>query len=141
MGRRHQTCGPKAGPTPNSDDETVIVPDLLLRTLRCLLTESLPVQVTQGDLRLALRHACDRARDDGLRAEQLLLVLKAAWRELPERQQLPQVEADAALARVVTACIDEYYQSPPAARGLSQRGACLAAGHGQADFRNADIQG
>jgi hypothetical protein len=55
---------------------------------------------------------CERARRDGIRAEHLLVVLKESWRELPERADLPRFEADEALGRVVSACINEYYLDP-----------------------------
>lgn len=62
-----------------------------------------------GELRAILRRTCDAARAEGLRAEQLLLVLKAEWRRLPP-ELLAWRDADAdRLARAITFCIAEYY--------------------------------
>ena len=137
MRQRREPRGSNADPAPNSSSEPVLLRDLLGRTLHSLLAEERQENQPTGDLRLALRDVCDRARNDGLRAEQLLLALKHAWRELPERRGLPRVDADAAFARVITACINEYYRSPrsaqfgdaramhPEARGLESQNAEL----------------
>jgi hypothetical protein len=69
----------------------------------------------------------------------LVLVLKEAWGELPERRRLPRSDTDAVLARLVTACIDEYYGTP-------QTGRAFDDGHGlhsdipsRADSQNAEM--
>ena len=61
-------------------------------------------------VRELIRQACIIARDRGLRAEQVLLLLKELWRGLPEGLRLPRHEAGDVIARAVTVCIDEYYR-------------------------------
>ena len=56
-----------------------------------------------------LRHVCDCAHEQGLRAEQLLIVVKAAWRELPESRETARFDEQEALAHVLTRCIEAYY--------------------------------
>ena len=138
MRRRHENGGPQADLTPNPDGEAELLPDLLRRALSGLLGQRWPNE-PDGDLRLALRDACDRARNDGLRAEELLLVLKDAWRELPERRGLPRVDPDEALARVVTACIDEFYHSPRREWQLGERRVFHSEASGRTDSQNAEI--
>jgi len=62
-----------------------------------------------GDARDLLCRTCDSARAHGVRAEQLLLLFKEAWRELPEARSMPRQDAGEVLARVITVCIHEYY--------------------------------
>lgn len=54
--------------------------------------------------------ACTVARDRGVRAEQVVLLLKDAWRELPEARRLPRHDASDMLARTITVCIRAYYK-------------------------------
>ncbi len=68
-----------------------------------------PEGPTDGELRVLLRRVCDTARAHGLRAEHLVLLLKERWRELPEARRIPRQDAGDVLARVITACIREYY--------------------------------
>jgi hypothetical protein len=137
MNQGQETDGSKEDLAPSGSGETVLVPDLVRHSLRRLLARQWPDVESNGELRLALRDACDRARNAGLRAEQLLLVLKEAWYELSERQRLLGVDADsAALARVVTACIEEYYQGPRVRPELGRGGATSAgAGEGRLAHR------
>ena len=113
MLRSHELIGSPADSAPT-------LPDLLWKALHDLLAQQRPENELKGDLRPALQEACDRARNDGLRVEELLLVLKDAWREQLERRGLPRIDTDAVLARIVTACIDEYYHSPPPERDLGE---------------------
>lgn len=57
-----------------------------------------------------LRRLCDSSIVAGLFAEEVLLLVKAAWRELPEAQRR-EADGSAALGPVVTLCIEEYYLS------------------------------
>lgn len=65
--------------------------------------------------REALGAACRAAREGGLHGEHVVLALKDVWRTLPEARPLARHEADAALARLVSACIAAFYQ-PATAR-------------------------
>ncbi|HEX2780078.1 MAG TPA: hypothetical protein VHM30_11290 [Gemmatimonadaceae bacterium] len=96
--------------------------ELIQHALSAALRGTVPSDGTDGPFddqtRELLRSASVHARADGLRAEQLLLVVKAAWVELPEARRAPRDTADATLARVITRCIDEYYtEQPPPRRG------------------------
>jgi hypothetical protein len=64
---------------------------------------------SMGELRTTIRRACQSARESGLRAEQLLIIVKEVWRELPEARHVPHSDADDVLARVITLCVNEYY--------------------------------
>ena len=63
------------------------------------------------DLQRALRQLCTEARDQGLRAEQLLVLMKSRWRQVPEARRASRDAADGMFAVVVTLCIREYYAS------------------------------
>ena len=66
-------------------------------------------------VRAALRAVCDAARAHGLRADQLLVLLKRDWAALPWTARVRR-DGDDVLSRVVSLCIQEYYESPsPAA--------------------------
>jgi hypothetical protein len=62
------------------------------------------------ELRALIRDACDFARHQGLRAEQLLIILKQAWQPLSETRFRDRAAADDAMEQVVTVTIDEYYR-------------------------------
>lgn len=65
---------------------------------------------SEDELRLVLRDACVRARQQNVRAEQLLVSIKQIWAALPApRIQADTTATDSALARVVSLCVDEYY--------------------------------
>lgn len=58
-----------------------------------------------------VRPVCDTAREDGLRAEQLLILVKQAWDQLVENHELDRSDSDVALSEVVTLCIKEFYRT------------------------------
>ena len=83
--------------------------------LRCALGGQLrrsvydePISTPQ--MRRALRLLCEDARRRGVRAEQLVVVIKQAWASLPETRWRPGDDRGAViLERVVSLCIEEYY--------------------------------
>jgi hypothetical protein len=83
--------------------------------LHCALLVVRNAGSSNREVRELLARACDTARENGLRAEHLLLVLKESWRELPEMRCLNRSEAEDALSRTITLCIEEYYTiiAPP----------------------------
>jgi hypothetical protein len=87
--------------------------DLADEALRCALRSALRSAQrddrTDDELRAVLRRLSERAIAGGLQAEQLLLVLKAGWREMPEARHLPARRAGDTLGHVVTLCIREFY--------------------------------
>ena len=63
--------------------------------------------------RRALRLMSEDAHRRGVRAEQVIVALKEAWRSLPEVQTLPaDGPRDAVLSGVITMLIEEYYARP-----------------------------
>jgi hypothetical protein len=59
----------------------------------------------------SLRSLCRVARSHGVHVEQLVVICKDAWRNLPQARDLSP-EARAALIKgVVSQCIDEYYRT------------------------------
>ena len=83
--------------------------DLAHQVVRCALREAKNVKSHDHEVRAALRPLCDAARSRGLYAERLIVLLKEAWRELPEARRSTREHDLGALERVVTLCIDEYY--------------------------------
>jgi hypothetical protein len=62
------------------------------------------------NLRIALRAVCAEARGSGLRAEQLLVIIKDVWSALPAGiAHVPSVHGDERLNYVISTCVDEYY--------------------------------
>lgn len=63
-------------------------------------------------LRSALSQVCSDARHAGLRAEQLLVLIKEVWAGLPAAlSRTPSVHGDERLNHVISVCVDEYYGS------------------------------
>ena len=85
--------------------------DLADDVIRCALRAEARGEGPAGELRERLRLLCDRANASGLRPEQLLVILKDGWRESPEARRLTGRRASDVLARVVTLCIHEYYDT------------------------------
>jgi hypothetical protein len=63
-------------------------------------------------LRPALSQVCRDARHAGLRAEQLLVLIKEVWSALPAGlSHVQSVHGDERLNFVISVCVDEYYGS------------------------------
>ena len=99
-----------AGASDSSASRTARLSALTTAALRCAVAAP-PRE--QGQVGEALRRVCELAHQQNLRAEEVLIALKTGWRQLPEAQSMGRVEADAALRRVITLCIDEYYKLTP----------------------------
>ena len=83
-----------------------------LAAVRGALGRSLEGGEAADELRLALRAMAREARDQGLRAEQILVVLKELWGTVPQvRRASGREQQTALLQRAVTLCINEYYAS------------------------------
>jgi hypothetical protein len=106
--------------SPGESSSTVLT-ELLQESLRRVVAERQHLQPDNARLRMLLRGPCDRARRDGIHVERLLVVLKRCWRELPEVMPVPHREASDTLARLATACIDEYFGDRGASEGSSQQ--------------------
>ena len=57
-----------------------------------------------------LRGACDAAREQGLHAEELLIIVKQCWLHLSDTRVLERHAADEALESIVATCIREFYR-------------------------------
>ena len=66
-----------------------------------------------SEVRPLLRRLCEAARERGLYPEQLLVLLKAEWRDVSEARQLARDEGETLLSHVVSLCIHEYFASAP----------------------------
>ena len=63
-------------------------------------------------LRPALSQVCRDARHAGLRAEQLLVLIKEVWSALPAGlSHVQSAHGDERLNFVISVCVDEYYGS------------------------------
>ena len=64
------------------------------------------------DLRVALRQICSDARRAGMRAEQLLVLIKEVWSGVPPVfSSALSVHGDERLNYVISTCVDEYYSA------------------------------
>jgi hypothetical protein len=62
------------------------------------------------ELRAALRQVCMEARHSGLRAEQLLVMIKDVWSGIPAGiSRVRSMHGDERLNYVISTCVDEYY--------------------------------
>ena len=77
--------------------------------LRCALRPGGRTGVADAQVREAVRRTCDAAHDCNLYVEEVLVILKARWRNLPEARLVPSNVGDGLFARVITLCISEYY--------------------------------
>jgi hypothetical protein len=82
------------------------------RVLRRALRTDARTVGDDGEMRAALRELCDVARERGLHAEQLLLVLKESWRRLPETRLVMRQDAGEVLGRAISMCVVAYYAPP-----------------------------
>jgi hypothetical protein len=96
-----------SSPTPPSrlDDATVAA-------VRQALRHYLANDSEADGLREALQRMSAEAHGKGVRAEQLLVLLKDAWSTIPEVRAMTDARAQShRLQHVVTMCIKEYYSS------------------------------
>jgi hemoglobin-like flavoprotein len=92
-------------PTPPTLDEATI------SAVRASLSEFARHGDSPTQLRDALRQFAADARSKGISAEHLLIVLKNLLSSLPEMRNLTEQSArDALKQRIITVCIEQYYQ-------------------------------
>jgi hypothetical protein len=81
-----------------------------LQVLRAAVAKHARGVAHDDELRHALRLLAQEAQSRRLRAEELIIALKALWRALPEVQEATdRSEQTALLGRLVSMCIEEYY--------------------------------
>lgn len=91
------------------DADRAEVMELARDLIRAALSDPPVAGTAPPEVRATLERLCDAAHAQGLRAEQVLLRLKAAWRDLPELRRGLHDYDGLVLSRVVTLCIDEYF--------------------------------
>ena len=94
-------------------DRTPSRPTLEPETLAAL-TAALSASVERGnpadELRELLYSASREAREKGIQAERLLLILKEIWYSLPAVSAAPSsAEEQALLQELISRCIQQYY--------------------------------
>ena len=85
--------------------------DTVLRPAIAAVRDGMPYVPTRMD-RGRMGELCAAARANEVRAETLILALKDSWRRLPECYGENRLEAEIALAALITQCIGEYYRTP-----------------------------
>ena len=79
-------------------------------SLRAAFASHARSEANNDELRHALGLLAREAQSTRLRAEELIIVLKALWRSLPEVQQTTnRTEQNLLHERLVSMCIQEYY--------------------------------
>jgi hypothetical protein len=90
--------------------EPVVVSTADLREVRRALARG---PRRNADVAVPLRVVCERAHHAGIRAEQLLVQVKRAWRELPEVRRVESLATrDEELDDLVSALIEQFYLMP-----------------------------
>ena len=102
-------------PTRAGAGPTVGIGRLVRELLHDVLQDPDCLHERRSTVRAALRVGCERARAHERQAEQLLLVVQAAWCEMPEQRRARKVLESTALGLVISMCIEEYYE--PGRRG------------------------
>lgn len=100
-------------------ESTVVNTNLRLRTSLEMVFQDPHLQTADAspsahrELRAALRQVCTDARHSGLRAEQLLVLIKDVWSGIPAGiSRVKSLHGDERLNYVISTCVDEYYGSP-----------------------------
>jgi hypothetical protein len=134
------------GQTPSSEIESLptrSLTDAAHAALRAVLGARIrqsiyDAPVPAARLRHAIRLLCDEARRRGVRAEQLVVVIKQAWASLPEsRWRAGDDRGTEFLHRVVSICIEEYYAD--AAKGGLPDGRLEARADGRGAVAGSSI--
>lgn len=81
--------------------------DIVLR--RAVYTASTGGGLTTS-LRDSIRRVCMVAQRRGVLVEELLVMIKNVWYELPEAERLLRERNHEVLSRVIALCIEEYYE-------------------------------
>lgn len=68
-----------------------------------------PRATASAELQVTMRELCAAARQQGLRAEELIVLFKKTWAERPELRTMSREETGQVFDAVVTLCVEEYY--------------------------------
>ena len=100
---------------PSEDARVGDLGSLARHALRCAQGASQRDPAADEAVRATLRRLCDNAHESTVRPEELIILLKETWRAAPELRNTARDPECATLARVITLCIDEYYDRSRAA--------------------------
>ena len=89
------------------------VRELVREALRCALRSSGTGSEPDATTLHLVRRACDAAHQNGLRAEQMVVVMKDAWGDLTTVRVSTGHVGRPVLDSVITLCISEYYSHGP----------------------------
>jgi hypothetical protein len=104
------TGNPRAGDNSPESSDRRLRATLLAIFQDAALHKADIADAPRPDLRVELRRVCEDARRSGLRAEQLLVLIKDVWSTLPAAaSRAPTVHGDERLNYVISTCVDEYY--------------------------------
>lgn len=83
----------------------------LVNATRHAIELALGGSTSSGDstLREVVRGLCVDAQRQGLRPEELILLLKMTWRSRPDLSAPRRGETNPVLEHIITVCIEEYY--------------------------------
>lgn len=88
---------------------TICVEQLTDELLRKALEADVGERPLTASVTAAVGELCAEAHVRGLRAEEMLIILKERWRRLPAAHAGSREAVDETFARVITLCIKEYY--------------------------------
>jgi hypothetical protein len=104
--------------------------EIAFRDVRAQSADAAPEQ--RRELRGSLREICAEARRAGLRAEQLLVLIKDVWSAMPAGiSRVQSVHGDDRLNYVISTCVDEYYGAP--GEGSSTNGSSVVPTEAQSE--------
>jgi hypothetical protein len=95
----------------NAGDGATKIRDLTTRMLREVAWDRRHGRKPDGNQIEELREVCNAAREQGLHAEDLLIIIKQSWTQLTEAQLLERLDADETLSHVITRAIVELYRA------------------------------
>jgi hypothetical protein len=96
----------------NRNPNSAALDPVIVAELRAVLSRSLKAGNHGDELKGLLTRAAADARQKGIQAEQLLLVLKDLWYSLPQLATLPGDDVQTRLLQqLISRCIQEYYAS------------------------------
>lgn len=70
-------------------------------------------ETLNAGLQQAIKAVCLEARRQGLRAEELIILLKKTWHSHPELHTRSSKETTRLFESVVTMCVEEFYRGGP----------------------------
>ena len=97
-------------PTKDQSPRASLSPEVLAKLRTALERWASDESASEPVLRSALHAATAEARERGVRAEELLVVLKTTWFAVSPPPSVPTSASQRRLDELVTACIKAYYE-------------------------------